>query len=58
MGRVRRHAYLPDQARADAYDALYAEYRLLHEHFGTGPDLLLHRLRRLRNAALSHDSED
>ncbi|MFF4341245.1 ribulokinase [Kitasatospora sp. NPDC001540] len=58
MGRVQRHAYLPDEARADAYDALYAEYRLLHEHFGTGPDLLLHRLRALRNAALSHDTED
>ncbi|WAL75738.1 ribulokinase [Kitasatospora sp. YST-16] len=58
MGRVQRHAYLPDPERADAYDALYAEYRLLHDHFGTGPDLLLHRLRRLRNDALTHDSED
>ncbi|BAJ33170.1 ribulokinase [Kitasatospora setae] len=63
MGRVRRHAYLPDPARADAYDALYAEYRLLHAHFGTGNDLLLHRLRAIRNAALghaapSHHSED
>ncbi|MFJ1792993.1 ribulokinase [Kitasatospora griseola] len=58
MGRARHHAYRPDEARADAYDALYAEYRLLHDHFGTGPDLLLHRLRRLRDAALRHDSED
>ncbi|MFD8597185.1 ribulokinase [Kitasatospora sp. NPDC059646] len=58
MGRVERHAHLPDPARADAYDALYAEYRLLHEHFGTGADKQLHRLRRLRNAALTHDSED
>ncbi|MGW4696775.1 ribulokinase [Kitasatospora cineracea] len=58
MGRVQRHAYLPDPERADAYDALYAEYRLLHDHFGTGGDLLLHRLRRLRNDALTHDSED
>ncbi len=58
MGRLQRHAYLPDAERADAYDALYAEYRLLHDHFGTGGDLLLHRLRRLRNTALSHDNED
>ncbi|MEV4561343.1 ribulokinase [Kitasatospora sp. NPDC049285] len=58
MGRVQRHAYLPDPDRADAYDLLFAEYRALHEHFGTGPDLLLHRLRRLRNTALTHDSED
>ncbi|MEV7213311.1 ribulokinase [Kitasatospora cineracea] len=58
MGRVRRHAHLPDPERADAYDALYAEYRRLHDHFGTGDDLLLHRLRRLRNDARTHDSED
>ena len=61
MGRVQRNAYLPDPARADAYDALYAEYRLLHDHFGTGPDKQLHRLRAIRNAALttagSPDSE-
>ncbi|MGY3334269.1 L-ribulokinase [Streptomyces filamentosus] len=51
MGSVRRHAYLPDPARADAYDELFGEYRALHAHFGTGPDLLLHRLRRIRNTA-------
>ncbi|MFD3545153.1 ribulokinase [Streptomyces sp. NPDC058655] len=53
MGRVQRAAYLPDPARADAYDALYAEYRALHDHFGAGPDKQLHRLRALRNAALA-----
>ena len=52
MGRLQRDAYLPDPARADAYDALFAEYRLLHDHFGTGPDRQLHRLRAIRNAAL------
>ncbi|MFJ4500051.1 ribulokinase [Streptomyces sp. NPDC088864] len=51
MGSVQRHAYTPDPARADTYDALFAEYRALHDHFGTGPDLLLHRLRKLRNTA-------
>ncbi|MFE6765606.1 ribulokinase [Streptomyces sp. NPDC057689] len=51
MGSVQRHAYTPDPGRADAYDALFAEYRALHDHFGTGTDLLLHRLRRIRNAA-------
>ncbi len=53
MGRVLRGAYQPDPGRADAYDALYAEYRALHDHFGTGPDKLLHRLSRIRNAALT-----
>lgn len=51
MGSVQRHAYVPDPARADAYDALFQEYRALHDHFGTGADLLLHRLRRIRNTA-------
>ncbi|MGW5343549.1 ribulokinase [Streptomyces sp. NPDC004050] len=51
MGGVQRHAYVPDAARADAYDALFSEYRALHDHFGTGADLLLHRLRRIRNTA-------
>ncbi|MDJ0385329.1 ribulokinase [Streptomyces sp. G-G2] len=58
MGRVWRGAYQPDTARADAYDLLYAEYRALHDHFGTGPDKLLHRLRALRNAALTAAQAD
>ncbi|MFE9425612.1 ribulokinase [Kitasatospora sp. NPDC006697] len=51
MGRVRKAVYQPDPARADAYDLLYAEYRELHDRFGT--DGALHRLRRIRNAALA-----
>jgi L-ribulokinase len=51
MGRVHRDAYLPDPGRADAYDALYEEYRQLHDHFGRGGTDVLHRLRALRRAA-------
>lgn len=51
MGGVQRYVYSPDSARADAYDELFREYRALHDHFGTGTDLLLHRLRKIRNAA-------
>lgn len=51
MGRVRPAAYLPDPERAAAYDALYAEYRRLHDHFGRGGNDVLHRLRRIRNTA-------
>jgi len=41
-------------ARAEAYDALYAAYRELHDYFGQSTkDSLLHRLRRIRNAARS-----
>ncbi|MFF5892859.1 MULTISPECIES: ribulokinase [Streptomyces albovinaceus subgroup] len=54
MGGVERNAHLPDPDNADVYDELYAEYRALHDHFGTGGDLLLHRLRRLRNRARAH----
>ncbi|MFJ9519900.1 ribulokinase [Kitasatospora sp. NPDC101801] len=53
MGRVERAAYRPDPDRADGYDVLFAEYRELHEHFGTAADKQLHRLRRIRNAALA-----
>ncbi|MET9218107.1 ribulokinase [Streptomyces sp. NPDC003300] len=51
MGRLRRNAYLPDPARAAAYDDLYAEYRALHDHFGRGGSDVMHRLRTLRGRA-------
>src|SRR3954452_25029769 len=54
MGRVRRDAYVPDPARADAYDALYALYKRLHDHFGRREDGLLHHLRHLRGQELVH----
>ncbi|MEU9576533.1 MULTISPECIES: ribulokinase [Streptomyces] len=51
MGRLRRDVFLPDDRRADAYDALFAEYRLLHDRFADGDQL--HRLRKLRDTALA-----
>ena len=41
-----RDVYRPDEARAEAYDALYAEYRALHDYFGRGGNDVLLRLRR------------
>jgi L-ribulokinase len=55
MGRRTESAYLPDTARADRYDLLYAEYRELHDWFageaygGTG---VLHRLHALKNEVI------
>ncbi len=49
MGKRTENAYLPDPARADAYDRLYAVYRDLHDHFADGR--LLHTLRAMRNEA-------
>ena len=53
MGKVRRHVYQPDAARADAYDALYAEYRELHDYFGRGANEVMHRLREIRRRAVA-----
>ena len=46
MGRIERDAFVPDEARAAAYDELYAHYSDLHDHFGGNG--LMHSLRRLR----------
>ncbi|XRQ12540.1 ribulokinase [Actinomadura welshii] len=46
MGRRVPDAYVPDPARADAYDALYEIYRTLHDRFADGE--IMHRLRALR----------
>ncbi|MET7737530.1 ribulokinase [Streptomyces sp. NPDC005402] len=51
MGKARPAVYLPDPDRAVAYDRLYAEYRLLHDHFGRGANEVMHRLRRIRAQA-------
>ena len=57
MGRVHRHAYLPDPDRQRAYDQLYADYRHLHDYFGhsesSGGNEVMHRLRALRDRAAS-----
>ncbi|MET7330637.1 ribulokinase [Nonomuraea sp. NPDC005650] len=51
MGKRTEAAYVPDEAGADAYDRLYAEYRRLHDFFGDGK--MLHTLRAIRNEAHS-----
>lgn len=57
MGRVERDVYRPDPERARAYDALYAEYRTLHDHFGRGGNDVMSRLRAIRNAAVDPSTE-
>jgi L-ribulokinase len=53
MGRRVRDAYVPDPARSKAYDALYAEYVMLHDHFGRAGNDVMHRLKQIRREALS-----
>ncbi|NII49924.1 ribulokinase [Frigoribacterium endophyticum] len=52
MGSVDRATYTPDPDAADAYDALYAEYLLLHDWFGRGGNDVMHRLKAIRRDAL------
>ncbi|MEY9965355.1 L-ribulokinase [Streptacidiphilus sp. MAP12-16] len=58
MGRINLAVHTPDHDRADVYDRLFAEYRELHDHFGRGGSDAMHRLRALRDAALTDRTED
>ena len=51
MGSVQRGVYLSDEKSAEAYDALFAEYRDLHDYFGKGGNDVMHRLRHIRREA-------
>ncbi|PZF86472.1 ribulokinase [Jiangella anatolica] len=53
MGNVERGVYQPDPDDAKAYDALYAEYVTLHDHFGRGGNDVMHRLRAIKRAAVA-----
>ncbi len=50
MGRSDTGVYQPDPAVTKEYDALYAEYLLLHDYFGRGANDVMHRLKRRRRA--------
>jgi len=53
MGRIDRDTYLPDAQRADAYDALFAEYIRLHDYFGRGANDVMRRLKARRREVLT-----
>jgi L-ribulokinase len=55
MGGKRDAAYAPAAASADVYDDLYAEYVRLHDYFGRGASLAMHRLRAIRDRALAQE---
>jgi L-ribulokinase len=56
MGRMTAAAYVPDQAAAEVYDQLYAEYAALHDYFGRGGIEVMHRLRALRDRVSAADA--
>ena len=51
MARLSDVTYTPDPALREVYDALFAEYRELHDAFGRGSLDTMKRLRRIRAAA-------
>jgi ribulose kinase len=51
MGRKQTGAYAPDERRARAYGALYAEYDTLRDCFGRGGNDVMHRLREIKRKA-------
>ncbi|MGV8858954.1 ribulokinase [Rhodoglobus sp.] len=53
MGKVETAKYTPNAVSADAYDALYAEYRTLHDYFGRGGNDVMRRLKSIRREALA-----
>jgi L-ribulokinase len=52
MGKVRRHVFVPDEARSQAYDALFEIYLELHEQFGRH-NRIMRRLKAIRRTASS-----
>lgn len=57
MGKRTRNVYTPDRSAADKYAEIYAEYRTLYDYFGRGVNPVMHKLRALRRAALSDQSQ-
>jgi L-ribulokinase len=55
MGKVRSHVFVPDEARATAYDALFEQYVSLHDHFGRATSTM-RRLKAIRRDAVARRS--
>ncbi|MFD1506443.1 ribulokinase [Georgenia yuyongxinii] len=53
MGKRVVAAYTPDEDAALRYDALFAEYKTLHDYFGRGGNDVMHRLKKLRREVVS-----
>jgi L-ribulokinase len=52
MARLSDLGYHPDPAHRETYEALYAEYRRLHDDFGRGANDVMKRLKTIRAAAI------
>lgn len=50
LGKVKDTVYLPNPENAKVYDALFAEYKILHDYFGRGENDVMKRLKKLAAA--------
>ena len=48
MGKVKDTVYTPNEANSEIYDKLFAEYKILHDYFGTGENDVMKRLKKLK----------
>ncbi len=53
MGSVNRAVVTPIPENVAAYNALFAEYRILHDYFGRGTNEVMHRLKAIAREAQS-----
>jgi L-ribulokinase len=53
MARLRAEVYRPNPAAHPVYNRLFAEYMLLHDYFGRGPNDVMKRLKSLKMEVLS-----
>lgn len=51
MARLKKETFRPNPFAQRVYDDLYAEYRTLHNYFGTGGNDVMKRLKQIRNNA-------
>lgn len=55
MGNLSDTVYTPDPPAVKVYDALYREYRTLHDYFGRGENQVMKRLKKLREESLDEN---
>ena len=56
MARLQPTVYRPNEAYRTTYDALFAEYRALHDYFGRGTNDVMKRLKSIRSGALAQQN--
>ncbi|HEX9060951.1 MAG TPA: ribulokinase [Clostridia bacterium] len=52
MGKVKDKVFRPIPENVEAYNKLYAEYKLLHDYFGRGANDVMKRLKNIKSEAV------